>query len=67
MQFTNLPSFLNSHNEEVKLIDRILSKLKEYPHEFGEMIYLVDRGAEKIGRKNAIQESNKSKCFIQRL
>lgn len=38
--------------EEIKAVERILRKLKEFPHEFNMMIYLLSRGSEKIYKSN---------------
>lgn len=42
----------NNKSEEIKFLDKIHQKLKEFPLEFHDLLYLIDRGGEKIGRRN---------------
>ena len=37
---------------EIKFLDKILLKLNEYPSEFSELVYLIERGSEKIGKQS---------------
>ena len=45
-------SKLKTKDEETKLFDKIMHKLKEHPGELFELIYLLDKGHEKINNRN---------------
>jgi len=60
----NMSGVFSGQNDDSKLLSKIINKLSSFPSQFANIIYLIERGGDKIGRRRFSNDKLKGRCCV---